>query len=129
MINRTSTSSGLSSLVGSLRPTSHGGRAVASASVRSLDGAMGPEARSAAGAVNNNDNIGRRTHREFGILPHHQGGRPECRGLIGECGWGRVTHHQGQDHSSLTTLPEDKKRRRMDWQKSIENGLRRNMPV
>ena len=35
MINRTSTSSGLSSLVGSLRPTSHGGRAVASASVRS----------------------------------------------------------------------------------------------
>ena len=37
MISRTSTSSGLSSLVGFLRPTSHGGRAVASASVRSLE--------------------------------------------------------------------------------------------
>ena len=89
MISRTSTSSGLSSLVGSLRPTSHGGRAVASASVRSLEGTKGPEARTcAAGAVTTNDNIGRRTHREFGILPHHQGGRPECRGLIGECGLG-----------------------------------------
>ena len=35
MISRTSTSSGLSSLVGFLRPTSHGGRAVANANVRS----------------------------------------------------------------------------------------------
>ena len=43
MISRTSTSSGLSSLVGSFRPTSHGGRAVASASVRSLAGTGGPD--------------------------------------------------------------------------------------
>ena len=53
MISRTSTSSGLSSLVGFLRPTSHGGRAVANASVRSLELARkGREARTcAAGAV------------------------------------------------------------------------------
>ena len=43
MISRTSTSSGLSSLVGLLRPMSHGGRAVANASVRCLAGAWAQE--------------------------------------------------------------------------------------
>ena len=53
MISRTSTSSGLSSLVGPFRTTSHGGRAGAIANVRSLELALeGQEARTcAAGAV------------------------------------------------------------------------------
>ena len=52
MISRTRTSSGLSSLVGFLRPTSHGGRAVASASVRSQWLAReGHEGGCAAGAL------------------------------------------------------------------------------
>ena len=88
MISRTSTSSGLSSLVGFLRPTSHGGRAVANASVRYLEWAEGPEARTCAAGAVIDINIGRRTHRGFGTLHHHRGGRPECRGLIGECGLG-----------------------------------------
>ena len=41
--------------MGPFRPTSHGGRAGAIANVRSLDGAVGLDARSAAGAVSNNN--------------------------------------------------------------------------
>ena len=71
MINRTSTSSGFSSLVGFLRPTSHGGKAVANASVRYLEWAEGPEARTcAAGAVSNNDTSvdGRITSSEYFLI-------------------------------------------------------------
>ena len=69
MISRTRTSSGLSSLVGFLRPTSHGGRAVASASVRSLEIAqLSVKTRTcAAGAVNDNNTSvdGRITSSEY----------------------------------------------------------------
>ena len=70
MISRTSISSGLSFLVGSFRPTSHGGRAVASASVRSLEGTGGPDDRSASGAVGNNDTSvdGRITSSEYFLI-------------------------------------------------------------
>ena len=88
MISRTRTSSGLSSLVGFLRPTSHGGRAVASASVRSLRLARnGREEGCAASALVIITSVdGRIT--DSTLLHHHQGGRPESRGHIGECGLG-----------------------------------------
>ena len=88
MISRTRTSSGLSSLVGFLRPTSHGGRAVASASVRSQWLARnGHEGGCAAGALMILTSLDGR-FADSTLLPHHQGGRPECRGHIGECGLG-----------------------------------------